>query len=154
MKDDLARAFLEEAFQLEMRVGDLYTLFAGCFPEDYDFWHQLANEEQEHAALIRTIKDNPNWSDKFVSALGPGLLSEIQKINHWLSSLYVEFSEKKGDRKTALVTARKIEKSAGEIDYQNFMLQETDSWILKGLQYLNKYDRDHLIRIEAYMREK
>jgi len=154
MKDDLAQTFLNEASQLEMRVGDLYTLFAASFPEDHDFWQQLAHEEKDHAAMIRTIMGNPNLSDRFVSAFAPGLLHEIQKINHWLSSLYVEFSERKTDRKTALDVARKIEKSAGEIDYQNFMVQESDSWLLKGLQQINKNDRDHLERIEEYMREK
>lgn len=153
MKDDLAQTFLREASQLEIRVGDLYTLFAVSFPEDFDFWHQLVQEEKEHAAFVSTIMDNPNWSEKFVSTFAPGLLLEIRKVNQWLSSLFVEFSEKKWDRKTALDTARKIEKSAGEIDYQNFMVRETDSWILKGLQQLNKNDHDHLLKIEKYMLE-
>jgi len=153
MEDDLARKFLDEAIQLEMRVSDLYTFFAASFPEDYDFWQQLSQEEKDHAALIRTIKANPNWSDKFVSTFAPGLLAEIQKTNHWLSSVFTEISEKNNDRKTAFDTARNIEQSAGEIDYQNFMVKETDSWILMGLQHINKYDRDHLVRIEAYMRE-
>ena len=153
MKDDLAQRFLNEASQLEIRVANLYTLFAETFPEDADFWRQLAHEEKDHAALIRTIKGNPNWSDKFVSTFASGLLQEIRKTNQWLSSLYAEFSAKKSDRKTALDTARQIEKSAGEIDYENFMVQETDSWILKGLQRLNEYERDHHKRIEEYMRE-
>jgi len=153
MTDDLAQTFLNEASKLEIWVANLYTLFAASFPEDVDFWRQLAHEEKDHAALIRTIRANPNWSDKFVSTFAPGLLQEIIKTNQWLASLYGEFSAKKSDRKTALDTARKIEKSAGEIDYQNFMVQETDSWILKGLQQLNEYERDHLKRVEKYMRE-
>lgn len=154
MKEDLAQTFLNEASQLELRAADLYTLFAASFADDHDFWHQLAHEEKDHAEMIRTIMGNPNLSEKFVSTFAPGLLQEIHKINQWLASLYVEFSEEKRDRKTALDTARKIEKSAGEIDYQNFMVQETDSWILKGLQQINKNDRDHLKRIEEYMRQK
>ena len=154
MQEDLAQRFLNEAGQLEIRVAELYTLFAAAFAEDRAFWQQLAHEEKEHAELVRTIRDNPNLSEKFVSSLAPGLLQEIRKINQWLASLYVEFSGKKSDRKNALETARKIERSAGEIDYQNFMVRETDSWILKGLQQISKNDRDHLERIEAYMREK
>ena len=45
----------------------------------------------------------------------------------------------------------KVEKSSGEIDYRNFMTQKTDSWILKGLQRISEYDREHLIRLEQYI---
>ena len=151
MKDDLAQAFLDKASQLEILVADLYTLFEKSFPEDSKFWHQLAQEEKNHAELFINI--NPNWSNKFVSSFAPGLLQEIQGFKEWLSPLIIKFSDKKTDRKTAFNTAIKIEKSAGEIDYQNFMNKETDSWILKGLQHINEYERDHLNRLEQYIEE-
>ena len=153
MKEDLAQTFLNEARQLEILVADLYTLFAKSFPEDRAFWQQLAHEEKDHAALIDSIKNNPKLSNQFVSSAAPGLLQEIQEVTKWLSSLIGKFPEEKTDRKTAFRTAIKIEKSAGEIDYRNFMTRETDSWILKGLQHINKYDRDHLNRLEQYVKE-
>jgi len=152
MKDDLVQTFLNEARRLEVLVADLYTIFKKSFPEDYNFWHQLALEEKDHAALIDAIKANPNLSNQFVSGFAPGLLQDIQKINELLSSLIVKFTGEKQARKTAFDTAITVEKSAGEINYQNFMTQETDSWIIKGLQHINEYDRDHLNRIEEYMK--
>jgi len=151
MKENLAQTFLEEAIQLEKLVAEVYTLFEKSFPEDYKFWNQLAQEEKNHATLLMVIKNNPNWSKKFVSSFAPGLLQEIKEINRWLSSLTETFSEKIPSRKTAFKTAIKIERSAGEVDYQNFMTRNIDSWILKGLQQINKYDRDHLNRLEQYM---
>jgi hypothetical protein len=153
MKNDLAQIFLDEARRLELIVAELYTLLAKLFPEDHDFWHQLAQEEKDHAALIDAIGANPNLSKKFVSSSAPDLLREIQEINEWLSLLKVEFSEGKPDRKTVFDTAVKIEKSAGEINYQSFMTKQTDSWILIGLQHITKYDLDHLERLEKYMKE-
>ena len=153
MKNDLAQIFLDEARQLELIVAELYALFAKSFPEDYDFWHQLAHEEKDHAVLIDAIRANPKLSKQFVSSSAPELLKEIQEINEWLSLLKGEFSEGKPDRKTAFATAAKIEESAGEINYQNFMTKQTDSWILIGLQHIHKYDLDHLERLKKYMKE-
>ena len=153
MNDNIAQTFLYEASGLETLVAELYMLFERSFPEDYDFWHQLALEEKNHATLIRAIQDNPNWSNQFVSSFAPDLLREVKEVKKWLSSVIAGFSEEKPDRKTAFHTALKVENSAGEIDYQNVMTQNSDSWILKGLQNINKYDRDHINRLKRYMEE-
>lgn len=153
MKDHLAQIFFDEASQLEMLVADLYTIFEKLFSEDKKFWHQLADEEKNHAALLKTIKNSPGCSKKFVSSFAPDLLQEILQTKERVSSLIVKYSEIQPDRKTAFTTAISIEKSAGEIAYQNFMTQEADSWILSGLQKLNEYDRDHIKRLEQYVKE-
>jgi hypothetical protein len=150
MGDHLIQIFLDEASQLEMLVADLYSIFERLFSEDELFWHQLVVEEKNHAALIENIKDSPGCSKKFVSSFAPDLLQEILKTKELVSSLIVKYSEAKPDRKTAFNTAISVEKSAGEIAYQNFMTQDTDSWILLGLQKLNEYDRDHIVRLEQY----
>ena len=150
MEEHLIQIFLDEASQLEMLVADLYSIFEKLFSEDELFWHQLAVEEKNHAALIENIKKNPGCSIKFVSSFAPDLIQEILKTKELVSSLIVKYSEEKPDRKTAFNTAISIEKSAGEIAYQNFMTQDADSWILLGLQKLNEYDRDHIDRLEQY----
>jgi len=150
MEEHLIQIFLDEASQLEMLVADLYSIFEKLFSEDELFWHQLAVEEKNHAALIENIKNSPGCSIKFVSSFAPDLIQEILKTKELVSSLIVKYSEEKPDRKTAFNTAISIEKSAGEIAYQNFMTQDADSWILLGLQKLNEYDRDHIDRLEQY----
>jgi hypothetical protein len=153
MEDHLDQIFLDEASQLEMLVADLYAIFEKSFSEDSLFWHQLTDEEKNHAALIRTIKNSPGCSKKFVSSFAPDLLQEILQTKELVSSLIVKYSEKKPDRKTAFVKAISVEKSAGEIAYQDLMTQEADSWILLGLQKLNEYDRDHIKRLEQYAKD-
>jgi hydroxyethylthiazole kinase-like sugar kinase family protein len=153
MKDDLVHIFLDEAGQLEILVADLYTIFEQSFFEYKNFWHQLVDEEKNHASITRTIKDNPGLLNEFVSSSAPDLLQEILQTKELVSSLILKFSEKAPDRKTAFLAAIKIEKSAGEIAYQNFITQEADSWILMGLQKLNEYDRDHIERLEQYAKD-
>lgn len=150
MEDHLIKIFLTEACQLELLVADLYTFFEKTFIEDKNFWRQLAEEEERHAELIRTIINSHGCSKEFVSGIAPDLLQEVIKTKELVSSLIVKFSTEKTDRKTAFTTAISIEKSAGEITYQNFMTQEADSWILAALQKLNEYDIDHIKRIEQY----
>ena len=150
MEDPIIQIFLDEAGQLEMLVADLYSIFEKSFPEDELFWHQLAVEEKNHAALIGNMKNSPGCSKEFVSSFAPDLLQEILQTKELVSSLIVKYSEVKPDRRTAFHTAINVEKSAGEIAYQNFMTQDADSWILLGLQKLNEYDRDHIDRLEKY----
>ena len=153
VKEHLVQIFIDEASQLEILVSDLYTIFEHSFAEDKDFWHQLVDEEKNHATIIRSIKHNPGWSQEFVSSFAPNLLQEILQTKELVSSLIVKFSEKEPDRKTAFSTAIMVEKSAGEIAYQNFMSQQADSWILMALQKLNEYDQDHIDRLGQYVKE-
>ena len=41
----------DEAIKLELKVGELYSLFASWFKEDYDFWWNLALEEHQRRLL-------------------------------------------------------------------------------------------------------
>ena len=57
-------------------------------------------------------------------------------------------------REKAFNLALKTEESAGEIHFQHAMTKSTDSRILQIFQNLNQGDKDHAIRIRAYMKEK
>jgi hypothetical protein len=46
---------LSMLMESERRIGDLYTIFAGQFPEQMVFWQKLASEEEAHATWVRTI---------------------------------------------------------------------------------------------------
>ena len=68
MDKELSR-ILDESIQLELNVADLYLSFCHAFAEDKDFWSHLAEEEGNHAALLRSGKletrkagDTESWS--------------------------------------------------------------------------------------------
>ena len=153
MNNDLAQTILDEASYLEILMADIYTLFEESFFEDRNFWHQLAHEEKNHAALIRSVKSSHTMSTQFVSNLPDNLLEENIKTKEWATSLFIKFSQKKPDRKTAFNAAIEIEKTAEEVHYQSIMTKKGDSWFIKVFQELNEYDRDHLKRIIKYVKD-
>lgn len=153
MKDDLVNTFLDEANSLEIIFADIYRLFGKLFVEDSDFWNQLTYEELNHAALLRSIKTTVGLSSDLTSGLSDVLLQEIINTKERASYLLDGFSKEPPDRKTAFSTAIEIEKTAGEIHYQEVMSQTTDSWFINILQTLNEYDLDHLKRLERYIQE-
>ena len=150
----LVLEILDLASSLETIMADMYTLFEKSFTEDSVFWKTLAYEELNHAALIRSVKGNPAMSEQFIHDAPNDLLQEIVKAKEWATSLFIKFSEVKPDRTTAFNTAIEAEKTAGELHFQSIMTKESDSWLIKVLQKLNEYDRDHLKRIEEYVKEK
>ena len=47
---------INEAIQVELNVARLYLLFHELLPEDATFLWELVIEEENHAALLRTIE--------------------------------------------------------------------------------------------------
>ena len=150
---NLILEFLDQASSLETIMADMYTLFEKSFAEDADFWKELAYEELNHAALIKSVSSNPAMSEQFIHDAPNDLFQEVIKAKEWAASLVIKFSEVKPDRTTAFNTAIEAEKTAGELYFQNIMTKESDSWLIKALQQLNEYERDHLKRIEEYVKE-
>ena len=152
-KDDLLK-LADEAMQLEYNVSKLYIVFRDSYPEDSDFWWKLVIEESNHAALIKSGIESFMPKDLFPSEILHPELEELQEANKELLSLLNKYEISQPTRETAFNLALKIERSAGEIHFQNTMTKQTDSEVLKLFQKLNQDDIDHAKRIQAYMKEK
>ena len=154
IEETLVEVFLDEASALETIMADLYSSFEKSFVEDAVFWKQLADEELNHAALIQNVKSDPEVSKWFVHDAPDDLVKETVKTMEWATSLVIKYSEEKPDRLTAFNTALEVEKTAWELHYQSLMTKNSDKWFVDIVQELNKYDRDHLRRINLYIKEK
>ena len=154
IEETLVEDFLDEASALETIMADLYSSFEKSFAEDAVFWKQLADEELNHAALIQNVKSDPEVSKWFVHDAPDDLVKETVKTMEWATSLVIKYSEEKPDRLTAFNTAIEVEKTAWELHYQSLMTKKSDKWFVDIVQELNKYDRDHLRRINLYIKEK
>ena len=154
IEETLVEVFLDEASALETIMADLYSSFEKSFVEDAVFWKQLADEELNHAALIQNVKSDPEVSKWFVHDAPDDLVKETVKTMEWATSLVIKYSEEKPDRLTAFNTALEVEKTAWELHYQSLMTKKSDKWFVDIVQELNKYDRDHLRRINLYIKEK
>jgi rubrerythrin len=154
MDKELSR-ILDESIQLELNVADLYRTFCHAFAEDKDFWSQLAEEEGNHAALLRGGKLESLDEGHFPANMLTTNLDALIKANNEIKELVKEHKQKPpSSRASAFEIAIKVEESTGELDLSCFLAQEADSPASKLFRRVNREDRDHARRIRNYMREK
>ena len=149
MNDEFS-LLIEEAIKLELYVSELYLVFYRKFPDDAEFWWQLAIEEQNHAALLKTVRQMNHTHLKIPEDIVPASLAELADSNKMLQDAIEEF-EAHPDRTRAFQVAFKIEHSAGELHYDSFMKYATESRLTTVFRKLNGDDINHAGRIQQYM---
>lgn len=150
MNNDIT-SLLEESINLELNVSNLYSCFKVLFPDDAAFWWNLQIEEKNHAALIRSGKKFFEPLKKFPHDLLAPVLQSLKNTNSRLDFLIKKYDESPPSREETLNIALKIENSAGELHFQNFMDGKANSKIDDIFKELNKDDKDHAKRIRCYM---
>jgi len=143
---------VHEAIQLELNVAKLYLLFHRLFPEDSTFWWELAIEEENHAALLKTVEQMEASRVEIPDGILPPGLAELKESNQMILKAIEDF-ERQPDRAWAFKLAIKIELSAGESHYDNFMRNAPTSLITEVFRKLNRDDGDHARRILKYEKE-
>ncbi len=143
---------INEAIQVELNVARLYLLFHKLLPEDATFWWALVIEEENHAALLRTIEQMDASQVEIPDGIMPNGLAELQKANQMILKAMEDF-ERQPDRAYAFQLAHKIEMSAGESHYNNFMNNAPESRIVEIFRTLNRDDLDHARRIQEYKKQ-
>ena len=145
---------IEESMELELNVSELYQLFHNHLPDDAPFWWELVTEERNHAELIRQGKEHYEPNGKFPETLLSSKLPELKRANKELAVLISEVKGNPLSRKDSFNTALKLEISAGEIHFQEFMSSDTTATIQEEIfRELNSADKDHAERILKYMNE-
>lgn len=142
---------LEASIELELQVAKLYLLFYHKLPQDSDFWWNLMLEEQNHAALLRSIKDVfvPRGSipDNLLAESLDSIVQSCTALQRW----HHHYSTSLPTRAQALNLALEIEHSAAELHFQRFMDKTPDSRVEDVFQQLNAEDKDHVQRLIDYM---
>jgi len=151
--DTKLSAVIDESINLELNVAALYNVFCRSFPEDVDFWWNLVIEENNHAALLKSIRDIFIPGDVLPAELISSSLRDLQNTNADLMKRIGQYKETPPSREEAFRVAVQLEQSAGEIHYQRFMKKESDSGVDRVFQRLNRDDKDHAERILSYMKE-
>jgi len=150
MTDKLS-SLLDYSIMLELNIGRLYRLFHQIFPAHKTFWWQLHLEEENHAALIRSIKEHFEPVGKAPDGLLSSNLQKLQDSNATIISLIDQCTETAPSAEEAFNIALKIELTAGEIHYQGFMDKDQSSVLNKTFQRLNQNDKNHAARLCAHM---
>jgi len=139
--------YIYALIELEQNASRLYLTFCNLIQEDYEFWWKLANEEMNHAALLKTglefakLGELPNISTNDIN--------DVKELNKQFDDIIEEF-KKNPNRHRSFEIALEIESSAGESHYQEFMDTKSDNLIVQILQKLNKEDDNHYNRIKDY----
>ena len=142
---------LEESVQYEMDAYDIYSVFMSTLQKDADFWEKLANEELDHAGLLKkylsfSLKEN-EVSD-IISVEDVGVIKDARiKIRQYLK----EFRNNPSPY-TAYDIAIDIENSIVENSYQKFMDSIPDTELKQIFHLLNGMEKDHINRINDYFR--
>ena len=141
---------IKEAIDLELNLADLYLLYYNYFPDDSQFWWALAVEEQNHAAILKTVLQMISSNVDIPREFLPARIEELVMANGRIKDFNEGF-ERNPDRTRAFQFAFATENSAGELHYNTFMKSEDDSHIASVFKTLNGDDMNHAERIRQYM---
>lgn len=139
---------LDELYNIEILMSDLYNFFKKIFPDDADFWWTLSQEELNHASLLSSVKETfipigkyPSFIDDvtFDSAFNEG--QRLKNTIEYVKSTAIE-------REEAFNLAFSLENSVMEEHYQNFMNAANSNNVDKVFQKLNSFDKDHAERVK------
>ncbi|MFN2370591.1 MAG: rubrerythrin family protein [Candidatus Krumholzibacteriia bacterium] len=151
--DDLA-ALLDAAIGLELAISRLYLRFHHDLPGDADFWWQLAMEEKNHAALLRSVDMMATTAAGVPDGLLPGRVQELRDLVARIEECLVRYAGSPAARDEAFALALELEQSAGEAHFQNFMESDGSGSLARVFQSLNRADMDHAQRLRSYMTEQ
>jgi len=146
--DDIGEK-IELAARLESRIGDLYLEFSKLFPQDRNFWWQLALEEKNHASILESGQVTFVPVDAFPEKLVPPDLDELLSLHSDLDSIFEVLPT--FNRKTAFQKALDIENWTVEYYYQQAMDEKHPDPYLLHFQKLNRESGNHIEQIQAYL---
>ena len=147
--DDKQIQLFQAAIQVELTVSKIYQLFSTIFKQDQKFWLQLANEEKNHATLLRYGLEEYRNIDLFPQELLYSDIDQIIEFNKNLEKYLIEYSRNLPDQKTAYHFALQIEFSNKEKQYGIFMEKTPpESKLIRLFQMLNGENKDHIKRIK------
>jgi len=145
---------VDAATTLELNVAQLYLYFHHQFPDDSAFWWQLALEEKNPAALLRSGWEHVIKAGIFPSEVVPNALNPLVEVNKRLEILLAETKASPPSRERAFRLAIELEESAGEIHFETFIKMTPKTMAEQMFQRLNQGDKDHARRLRDYAKAK
>lgn len=152
MNKELSELF-DESIQLELNVAELYKIFYTALPRDAFFWKSMAIEEKNHAILLQSGKDRFEPLGKFPIEMMSSSIQELKSVNSEIQDIIKKYQDTIPSREDAFNIALKLEQSAGELHFQQFMEKESESEseLDRIFQRLNRDDKDHAEKLREYM---
>ncbi|MCP4130140.1 MAG: hypothetical protein GY754_03885 [bacterium] len=150
MKKATKALLLVTAIAVELKMADLYSLYYKLFDEDKDFWYQLMIEEKNHAALLKSARDQiqeSNLPDELLCSN----IEELQQVIDIINEKIELYRSGTPSKKKAYVFAIKIKNIGYEKHYQDILTGSPNSGVVKIMQEVNNQEINHAHRIEEIM---
>ena len=155
MTEDEIRLFSMITEQEQM-VALIYMKFSELFPEDKDFWWQLAMEEKCHASIGKSIQEIfaplKLYPAEFLAEPLDKLSASIAEKKKLLETL--DKNPEKLSREDAVNSALEIEDSDVEKIFQEIMEKIPQTRQDRLFQRLNKDTSDHIRKLKEYALKK
>lgn len=149
MKDTLDQV-LSRLTENEAAVSRLYLQFSETFPDDAEFWRQLAAQEQKHAEWIQELRrmtDNPERKKLVTTLSSEAIDASITHIN----SICERCRNETISKEYALSTAYGIEDSLVEKEF--FAAFDIDSEVSYAIRNnLTQETEQHLDLLEKALK--
>lgn len=147
------KLLIDESIKYELDISKLYTLFSELIIQDSTFWKKLADEELNHANILRKSKSLFREKTEVINIISVDDINTIKVSRNIIKKITSDF-KKNPTSKSAYEIAIKIETNIIESNYQKFMNVIPVNDIVKLFQMLNGEEKDHKIRIHAYFNSK
>lgn len=151
--DDLME-LLERSIELEKAVGRVYRLFSRLFPDDAEFWEKIAGEEDNHASLLESGREEFVKKNLFPEEILCQKKEKLAQLTARIDALLKRYEAEPPTVEEALEYAFYLEQSAGEVHFQKFTEKEDLSKSAYLFKYLIDGDKDHAERIREYAAKK
>ena len=140
-------AVVEALAQHEEAIAELYATYALKYPRAADLWHGLADEEQSHAALLRTLLAQVDGVHVFLDTERFSLRA-IQASVRYVRETVEEATYGSAGLREALAVTLSLEQAL--IESRAFLVFETDTpqirRVLDQLRNQSGEHRDRLLR--------
>jgi bacterioferritin (cytochrome b1) len=148
MADPLSER-LKACIAVESNVAEIYHTFRKMFPEARDFWHQLAMEEENHAAIL-AVGEGFHRVGKLPDYFVPDSLPLINQSLTFIKEVQRRIEEEDISLKEALELSLQLERTMEESYLYEIITKETDSKMISKLQKLAVDTGSHIKQIEDY----
>jgi len=145
-------ALLHASIDLELNISNLYMLYSRLYEKDASFWWQMAMEEKNHAALLRSAEHYIDLH-RFPEELLFGKLDIINGYNTAIVESISRYERESPSADEAFRYAFHLEDSAAELHFQETMLKHPESKVIGIFQNLCGEDKEHARRIRVLMEE-
>jgi rubrerythrin len=148
VEDAPLEQFLTRAAELERAVAGLYAALALRYPDDAEFWNQMAADEHEHAEALESLESLFEAGVADVNPMRP-MVFEIEEGVAFVSGERLKLEDERATLDQALQTSKLIESSQLEKHYSRHLIGITDAAreLFAGLA---RAERDHIDRLNNF----